>query len=345
MLPHDHHRTRSIRAAILRRGTQGHQSCPTSTPASPDRPFRLKASATQPSYWNSAEGASSACLSLGFPIGRACNSRPSRETRIDCAPFALPWIPRRRDPARRNSNACPRWGCRLRTDPLVEDWMNNSPSCAQNAQTEEYHGENAACAGNCEDWRRHHPLQLLHRVRLYQISATSFFGPAGTTSNQGSQYHAAIGTICWARQTRALRWSARVLRQLISHPKTKKPYKQFSSRPRVGSACARTCVRDLPLPGVLFEGNKRSVTLSDGTSELADPDGESYRLPDCTLIPHTMAGATLLRTAKKPWPAALIARKMIDAQGRWIDLIDGRSSCRFNKASPLADPAARSKLR
>jgi hypothetical protein len=108
--------------------------------------------------------------------------------------------------------------------------------------------------------------------------------------------------------------------KLISHPKTEDASKFFSATG--GQPLREDMRRAFPFAGILFEEYNGSVTLSNGTSERLIPTGEGIAFPLGTFDTFTTYGgpANLLETANTVG-LPLYARQMIDAKGRWIDLM------------------------
>jgi hypothetical protein len=95
--------------------------------------------------------------------------------------------------------------------------------------------------------------------------------------------------------------------------------------------------RAFPFAGMLFEEYNGSVTLSNGTSERLIPAGEGIAFPLGTFDTFTTYGgpANLLETANTTG-LPLYARQMIDAKGRWIDLMTESSILPVNKRPRMA---------
>ena len=95
--------------------------------------------------------------------------------------------------------------------------------------------------------------------------------------------------------------------------------------------------RAFPFAGILFEEYNGSVTLSNGTSERLIPTGEGIAFPMGTFDTFTTYGgpANLLETANTIG-LPLYARQMMDAKGRWIDLMTEASILPVNKRPRLA---------
>ncbi len=83
---------------------------------------------------------------------------------------------------------------------------------------------------------------------------------------------------------------------------------------------------------MLFEEYNGSVTLSNGTAERLIPAGEGIAFPLGTFDTFTTYGgpANLLETANTVG-LPLYARQMMDAKGRWIDLMTEASILPVNK--------------
>lgn len=90
------------------------------------------------------------------------------------------------------------------------------------------------------------------------------------------------------------------------------------------------CLVRSPCPGY-------EATLSNGTSERLIPTGEGIAFPIGTFDTFTTYGkpANLLETANTIG-LPLYARQMMDAKGRWIDLMTEASILPVNKRPRLA---------
>ena len=117
--------------------------------------------------------------------------------------------------------------------------------------------------------------------------------------------------------------------------KVEEAYKYYSS---TGAQPLREDTRRrFPFAGILFEEYNGSVTLSNGTSERLIPTGEGIAFPLGTFDTFTTYGgpANLLETANTVG-LPLYARQMMDAKGRWIDLMTEASILPVNKRPRLA---------
>jgi len=108
---------------------------------------------------------------------------------------------------------------------------------------------------------------------------------------------------------------------------------------QVDSTTARLGIKSaaFPFAGILFEEYNGSVTLSNGASERLIPTGEGIAFPLGTFDTFTTYGgpANLLETANTIG-LPLYARQMMDAKGRWIDLMTEASILPVNKRPRLA---------
>ena len=178
----------------------------------------------------------------------------------------------------------------------------------------------------------------LGEAGLEQISVDFVFGTAGTNV-QGK-----VRTVLRAIEdnlkgetmtTAHALVSSEFFDKLISHPKTEDAYKFFSATG--GQPLREDMRRAFPFAGILFEEYNGSVTLSNGTSERLIPTGEGIAFPMGTFDTFTTYGgpANLLETANTIG-LPLYARQMMDAKGRWIDLMTEASILPVNKRPRLA---------
>ena len=130
-------------------------------------------------------------------------------------------------------------------------------------------------------------------------------------------------------------WLEASFDKLIGHALTQDAYKFYSATG--GQPLREDVRRAFPFAGILFEEYNGSVTLSNGTSERLIPAGEGIAFPLGTFDTFTTYGgpANLLETANT-LGLPLYARQMIDAKGRWIDLMTEASILPVNKRPRLA---------
>jgi hypothetical protein len=173
---------------------------------------------------------------------------------------------------------------------------------------------------------------------LAQISVDFVFGTAGT--NVQSKVRTTLRAIednllGETMITAHALVSSEFFDKLISHPKTEEAYKFFSATG--GQPLREDMRRAFPFAGMLFEEYNGSVTLSNGTSERLIPTGEGIAFPMGTFDTFTTYGgpANLLETANTIG-LPLYARQMVDAKGRWIDLMTEASILPVNKRPRLA---------
>ena len=88
---------------------------------------------------------------------------------------------------------------------------------------------------------------------------------------------------------------------------------------------------------MLFRSSPAGINRSNGTSERLIPAGEGIAFPLGTFDTFTTYGgaANLLETANTIG-LPLYARQMIDAKGRWIDLMTETSILPVNKRPRMA---------
>ena len=244
---------------------------------------------------------------LGAPA--TVGNREARSMRS----FALPWIPHDDVILPADVQGMPALGLSDATDPLVEV-MNRKLTLMRrkHAQTREYMEMNAL-RGIVKDGAGTN-IQGKVRTTLRAIE-DNLMGETMTTA------HALV--------------SSEFFDKLISHPKTEDAYKFFSATG--GQPLREDMRRAFPFAGVLFEEYNGSVTLSSGTAERLIPTGEGIAFPMGTFDTFTTYGgpANLLETANTIG-LPLYARQMMDAKGRWIDLMTEGSILPVNKRPRLA---------
>ena len=252
--------------------------------------------------------------------------------------FALPWIPHDDVILPADIQGMPALGVSDAADPLVEV-MNRKLTLMRrkHAQTREYMEMNAL-RGIVKDGAGATLYNYFTEFGLEQISVDFVFGTAGTNL-QGK-----IRTVLREIEDNLLGEtmttahalvSSQFFDKLISHPKTEEAYKFFSAAG--GQPLREDMRRAFPFAGILFEEYNGSVTLSNGTSERLIPTGEGIAFPLGTFDTFTTYGgpANLLETANTVG-LPLYARQMMDAKGRWIDLMTEASILPVNKRPRLA---------
>jgi len=252
--------------------------------------------------------------------------------------FALPWIPHVDVILPADIQGMPALGLSDATDPLVEV-MNRKLTLMRrkHAQTREYMEMNAL-RGIVKDGAGTTLYNYFGEFGLTQISVDFVFGTAGTNV-QGkvrSVLRAIEDNLLGETMTTAHALvSSEYFDKLISHPKTEEAYKFFSATG--GQPLREDMRRAFPFAGILFEEYNGSVTLSNGTSERLIPAGEGIAFPLGTFDTFTTYGgpANLLETANTIG-LPLYARQMIDAKGRWIDLMTESSILPVNKRPRMA---------
>jgi len=269
---------------------------------------------------------------LGAPA--TVGNRESRAMRS----FALPWIPHDDVILPADIQGMPSLGLSDAADPLVEV-MNRKLTLMRrkHAQTREYMEMNAL-RGILKDGAGTTLYDYFTEFGIAQISVDFVFGTAGTniqgkvrTTLRGIEDNLLGETMTTAHAL----VSSEFFDKLISHPKTEDAYKFFSATG--GQPLREDMRRAFPFAGILFEEYNGSVTLSSGTSERLIPTGEGIAFPMGTFDTFTTYGgpANLLETANTIG-LPLYARQMIDAKGRWIDLMTEASILPVNKRPRLA---------
>ena len=269
---------------------------------------------------------------LGAPA--TVGNRESRAMRS----FALPWIPHDDVILPADIQGMPSLGLSDAADPLVEV-MNRKLTLMRrkHAQTREYMEMNAL-RGILKDGAGTTLYDYFTEFGIAQISVDFVFGTAGTniqgkvrTTLRGIEDNLLGETMTTAHAL----VSSEFFDKLISHPKTEDAYKFFSATG--GQPLRQDMRRAFPFAGILFEEYNGSVTLSSGTSERLIPTGEGIAFPMGTFDTFTTYGgpANLLETANTIG-LPLYARQMIDAKGRWIDLMTEASILPVNKRPRLA---------
>ena len=269
---------------------------------------------------------------LGAPA--TVGNREARSMRS----FALPWIPHDDVILPADIQGMPALGVSDAADPVVEV-MNRKLTLMRrkHAQTREYMEMNAL-RGIVKDGAGTTLYNYFTEFGLEQISVDFAFGTAGTNV-QGKVRTVLRGiedSLLGETMTTAHALvSSEFFDKLISHPKTEEAYKFFSATG--GQPLREDMRRAFPFAGILFEEYNGSVTLSNGTSERLIPAGEGIAFPLGTFDTFTTYGgpANLLETANT-LGLPLYARQMIDAKGRWIDLMTEASILPVNKRPRLA---------
>jgi hypothetical protein len=252
--------------------------------------------------------------------------------------FALPWIPHDDVILPADIQGMPALGVSDAADPLV-DVMNRKLTLMRrkHAQTREYMEMNAL-RGIVKDGAGTTLYDYFSEFGLEKISVDFVFGTAGTniqgkvrTVLRGIEDNLLGETMTTAHAL----VSSEFFDKLISHPKTEEAYKFFSATG--GQPLREDMRRAFPFAGILFEEYNGSVTLSNGTSERLIPAGEGIAFPLGTFDTFTTYGgpANLLETANTVG-LPLYARQMMDAKGRWIDLMTEASILPVNKRPRLA---------
>jgi len=269
---------------------------------------------------------------LGAPA--TVGNRESRAMRS----FALPWIPHDDVILPADIQGMPSLGLSDAADPLVEVMIRKLTLMRRkHAQTREYMEMNAL-RGILKDGAGTTLYDYFTEFGIAQISVDFVFGTAGTniqgkvrTTLRGIDDNLLGETMTTAHAL----VSSEFFDKLISHPKTEDAYKFFSATG--GQPLREDMRRAFPFAGILFEEYNGSVTLSSGTSERLIPTGEGIAFPMGTFDTFTTYGgpANLLETANTIG-LPLYARQMIDAKGRWIDLMTEASILPVNKRPRLA---------
>jgi hypothetical protein len=252
--------------------------------------------------------------------------------------FALPWIPHDDVILPADIQGMPALGVSDAADPLVEV-MNRKLTLMRrkHAQTREYMEINAL-RGIVKDGAGTVLYNYFTEFDLTQISVDFLLGTAGTNvqAKVRTTLRAIEDNLLGETMTTAHALvSSEFFDKLISHPKTEEAYKFFSATG--GQPLREDMRRAFPFAGVLFEEYNGSVTLSNGTSERLIPAGEGIAFPLGTFDTFTTYGgpANLLETANTVG-LPLYARQMMDAKGRWIDLMTEASILPVNKRPRLA---------
>jgi hypothetical protein len=276
------------------------------------------------------------CLRPSVPLGAPATvgNREARSMRS----FALPWIPHDDVILPADIQGMPALGLSDAADPLVEV-MNRKLTLMRrkHAQTREYMEMNAL-RGILKDGAGTTLYNYFTEFGLEQISVDFVFATAGTNV-QGKVRTVLRGiedSLLGETMTTAHALvSSEFFDKLISHPKTEEAYKFFSATG--GLPLREDMRRAFPFAGILFEEYNGSVTLSSGTSERLIPAGEGIAFPLGTFDTFTTYGgpANLLETANTIG-LPLYARQMMDAKGRWIDLMTEASILPVNKRPRLA---------
>jgi hypothetical protein len=252
--------------------------------------------------------------------------------------FALPWIPHDDVILPADIQGMPALGVSDAADPLVEV-MNRKLTLMRrkHAQTREYMEMNAL-RGIVKDGAGTTLYNYFTEFGLEQLSVDFVFGTPGTNI-QGkvrNVLRAMEDNLLGETMTTAHALvSSEFFDKLISHPKTEDAYKFYSATG--GQPLRDDMRRAFPFAGIMFEEYNASVTLSSGTAERLIPAGEGIAFPMGTFDTFTTYGgpANLLETANTVG-LPLYARQMIDAKGRWIDLMTEASILPVNKRPRMA---------
>ena len=122
--------------------------------------------------------------------------------------------------------------------------------------------------------------------------------------------------------------------KLIGHAKVEEAYKYYASS---GAQPLRQDVRrSFPFAGIMFEEYIGSVTLSTGSSERLVPQSEGTAFPLGTMDTFRTYGAPAdLLEAANTMGQPMYARQLLDAKGRWIDLMTEANILPVNKRPRL----------
>lgn len=122
--------------------------------------------------------------------------------------------------------------------------------------------------------------------------------------------------------------------KLIGHAKVEEAYKFFAA---TGAQPLRQDVRrSFPFAGILFEEYIGSYTLATGSAERLVPTGEGTAFPIGTIDTFRTYGAPAdLLEAANTMGQPIYARQLLDAKGRWIDLMTEANILPVNKRPRL----------
>lgn len=122
--------------------------------------------------------------------------------------------------------------------------------------------------------------------------------------------------------------------KLIGHAKVEEAYKYYASS---GAQPLRQDVRrSFPFAGLMFEEYIGSVTLSTGVTERLVPQNEGTAFPLGTMDTFRTYGAPAdLLEAANTMGQPMYARQLLDAKGRWIDLMTEANILPVNKRPRL----------
>jgi hypothetical protein len=252
--------------------------------------------------------------------------------------FALPWIPHDDVILPADIQGMPALGVSDAADPLVEV-MNRKLTLMRrkHAQTREYMEMNAL-RGIVKDGAGTTLYNYFTEFGLEQLSVDFVFGTPGTNiqAKVRNVLRAMEDNLLGETMTTAHALvSSEFFDKLISHPKTEDAYKFYSATG--GQPLRDDMRRAFPFAGMMFEEYNASVTLSNNTAERLIPAGEGIAFPMGTFDTFTTYGgpANLLETANTVG-LPLYARQMMDAKGRWIDLMTEASILPVNKRPRMA---------
>jgi hypothetical protein len=122
--------------------------------------------------------------------------------------------------------------------------------------------------------------------------------------------------------------------KLIGHAKVEEAYKFYAA---TGAQPLRQDVRrNFPFAGMLFEEYSGSATLSTGATERFIPANEGVAFPLGTMDTFTTYGAPAdILEAANTLGREMYARQLMDAKGRWIDLMTEANILPVNKRPRL----------
>jgi hypothetical protein len=123
--------------------------------------------------------------------------------------------------------------------------------------------------------------------------------------------------------------------KLIGHATVKEAYKYYAAS---GAQPLRQDVRrQFPFAGLVFEEYIGSVTLANGAAERLVPTQEGIAFPLGTIDTFKTYGAPAdLLEAANTMGQPMYARQLMDAKGRWIDLMTEANILPVNKRPRLA---------
>ena len=247
--------------------------------------------------------------------------------------FAVPHIPHDDVITVMDIQGQPALGSSVEADPLSEV-MNRKLTLMRrkHAQTREFMEMNAL-RGTVRDGAGSTLYNYFTEFGLSQISVDFLLGTNGTNVQAKCRevLRAVEDNLLGETMTSVHALVSReFFDKLIGHPKTEEAYKFYAA---TGAQPLREDMRrNFPFAGILFEEYNGSCTLSTGASERLVPANEGVAFPLGTMDTFTTYGAPAdLLEAANTIGQEMYARQLVEAKGRWIDLMTESNILPVNK--------------